>query len=267
MAQGLQAPIKQKLMVNLVKGTFMELGEDFSISNNLKTSKINGVGRNSYIFDLDGVITDTTKFHYSAWAKAFKDLRNLIGKPGIKINENIYNNIIDGAPRCETIKNILMLHGITFSNEDVAAIAYYKNKEYMSLVRKKGVFLYKDAIDLIKGLSQIGAKMGVATSSKNGHEILKMARISHYFDFIASGEEIECLKLKPKPSPDIFNLVIKKLGSDIEDVFILEDSKVGLSSAIATGCKNVIYADRKNLNLNLGFRYRLTNLTDILNIA
>ena len=254
-------------MVDLVEQNFVEVGEDFSISSNLKTSKLSRVVKNTYIFDLDGVITDTTKFHYLAWNKAFKALKSLIGKPGIKIDEKIYNEIIDGAPRKETIKNILMLHGIKFSNEDVTVISHYKNKEYMTLVRKNGVFLYKDAIDLIKVLKQIGAKLGVATSSKNGHEILQMARISHYFDFVASGEEIEGLKLNPKPSPDIFNLVIKKLGSDIEDVFILEDSKVGLSSAIATGCRNVIYADRKTLNLNLGFRYRLTDLTDILDLV
>ena len=72
--------------------------------------------------------------------------------------------------------------------------------------------------------------------------------------------------LNPKPSPDIFNLVVKKLEADIDDIFIMEDSKVGLKSAIATNCKNVIYADRKSLDFDLNFRYRFTDLTDVLDL-
>ncbi len=235
-------------------------------SGALKSHNFNKIINHAFIFDLDGVITDTTQSHYLAWAKTFKNLPVLIDKPGIEINGRIYDDIIDGAPRVETIKNLLKLFNIKFSNKDLDNISLYKNKEYQSLIRENGVFLYKDAVDLITRLRSCGTKLGVASSSKNGHEILKMAKIEHYFDYIATGKEIDLYDLNPKPSPDIFNLVVKKLEVDIDDIFIMEDSKVGLRSAIATNCKNVIYADRKSLDIDLNYRYRFTNLTDVLDL-
>ncbi len=236
------------------------------VSNNFKNIQLGSFNDKAFIFDLDGVITDTTNFHYFAWFQAFNALPKLINKPSIDINKKIYDDVIDGAPREKTIRKIMCLFGIKCSRSDVFEISQYKNKKYMSFIRKNGIHLFKDTIDLIAVLKRFGSKLGVATSSKNGHEILKMAKLEHFFDFIATGQEILTLGLEPKPAPDIFNLVIKQLGTDIKNVFIFEDSHVGLRSAIATGCKNIIYADRKSININLRFKYRLENVTRVLDL-
>ena len=249
-----------------MKLNYVEEIHDSALSSDFKNYQIGRQDDKAFIFDLDGVITDTTIFHYLAWATTFNALPDLIGKPSIDVSREIYDEVIDGAPREETIRNILRLFGVTCSSKDVEVISMYKNSQYMTFVRKNGISLFRDSLDLISNLKRLGSKLGVATSSKNGLEILKIARISQYFDFIATGKEIQRLGLKPKPSPDIFNLVIDKLGIGKENVFLFEDSRVGLLSAIATGCENIIYTDRKSINMDLSFKYKFTNLTKVLNL-
>ena len=216
------------------------------------------------IFDLDGVITKTTEIHFKAWKKAFTNLHSIIKKPNIKISKKHYLDIIDGAPRLNAIEKILTKYNIFHTISDIEKISKYKNDTFLKEIRNRNVPLYPDALKLIKSIrNNYNSKIAIATSSKNGHEIVKKAKINHLFDFCITGIEVDQLGLKPKPSPDIFLYAMQLLNAQKKNVYIFEDSSTGLRAALKTGCANVVYADRNNNKLNLKYHHRLSNLYEI----
>lgn len=178
------------------------------------------------IFDLDGVITDTAKYHYLAW----KELGNKIN---IEIDEKV-NESLKGISRMESLEKIL-LYGDRqneFSHSQKLDMANQKNEHYKSLIEK---LTPKDILPgielLLENIKDKSIKIGLASASKNALSILKNLDIMDYFDFIADASMCE----NGKPAPDIFLMAAKGLGVDPKKCIGIEDASAGVE-AINNAC-------------------------------
>ena len=182
------------------------------------------------IFDLDGVITDTAKFHYKAW-------KRLASRLGIDIDED-FNEGLKGVSRMDSLKRILE-HGnvlVKYSREDLEALAEDKNEDYKKLLEdlKKEDIL--DGIeDFINEIRYNNIKIGLASVSKNAPMILDKLGLIDKIDFIADTDKVE----KGKPAPDIFIEAARGLGLDIKDTIGIEDARSGVDAMKACNMRSV----------------------------
>lgn len=182
------------------------------------------------IFDLDGVITDTARFHYKAW-------KRLASRLGIDIDED-FNEGLKGVSRMDSLKRILE-HGNVldkYSREDLEALAEDKNEDYKKLLEdlKKEDIL--DGIeDFINEIRYNNIKIGLASVSKNAPMILDKLGLIDKIDFIADPAKVE----KGKPAPDIFIEAARGLGLDIKDTIGIEDARSGVDAMKACNMRSV----------------------------
>lgn len=182
------------------------------------------------IFDLDGVITDTAKFHYIAW-------KNLASELGIEIDEK-FNETLKGIPRLDSLIKILEYGGVRqkYSDTDIDSLADKKNEEYKLLLEE----LSKDDIlpgieEFIDELRSNNIKIGLASVSKNAPTILKKLELIEKIDFIADPSKVA----KGKPAPDIFIEAARGIGLEIENTVGIEDAESGVKAMRACDMRSV----------------------------
>ena len=182
------------------------------------------------IFDLDGVITDTAKFHYIAW-------KNLASELGIEIDEE-FNETLKGIPRLDSLIKILEYGGVRqkYSDTDIDSLADKKNEEYKLLLEE----LSKDDIlpgieEFIDELRSNNIKIGLASVSKNAPTILKKLELIEKIDFIADPSKVA----KGKPAPDIFIEAARGIGLEIENTVGIEDAESGVKAMRACDMRSV----------------------------
>jgi alpha,alpha-trehalase len=199
---------------------------------------------NAYIFDLDGVITNTAKVHYHAWLEAISEVTN----KKIILTHNEYVNHIDGKSRNVGLKSYINYKKYKFDKALIDMTLIAKDKYFRDKIEVDGVDIYEDAIALLKKLRNRNRLIGLATSSKNGLFILNILGIANIFNVIVDGNTIVKYKLKSKPAPDIFRVCAKKLKCNVNNVYIFEDSKAGIIGASKTKSKKVIGVNRNNID-------------------
>lgn len=176
------------------------------------------------IFDLDGVICFTDKYHYQAWKKIADEL-------GIYFDENI-NNRLRGVSRMESLEIILEKYPHELSAEEKEKLAESKNKEYVSFLNQMSP---KDMDSEIKStldeLRKQGCLLAIGSSSKNAKLILEKLGLSHYFDAVSDGTNIT----KSKPDPEVFIKAAQALGLEAKECLVVEDAKAGIEAAWTGG--------------------------------
>lgn len=175
------------------------------------------------IFDLDGVIVDTAKFHYESW----KELADELGVPfDEKANEKLR-----GIPRRESL--IAML-GYTPDEDKIKEYTDRKNNYYLEKVKslKPGDTL-PGARTLIDNLKAAGLKVAVASSSKNARLVLDLLEMTATFDAIVDGNEIN----QGKPDPELFLKAAAMLQVEVDHCLVVEDAASGVEAALAGGMK------------------------------
>lgn len=175
----------------------------------------------AFIFDLDGVITETSKEHYKAW----KILANEHGMDfDISFNENL-----KGVSRLESLERILVHCGREndFSDDEKKILANTKNEIYKDMIGNiTEDDLFHGILDLIIELKNRKIKIAVASASKNAPTIIKRLGIGKYLDYIVNPAEIK----NGKPAPDIFLKAAKELGVSPKDCIGIEDAEVGIEA-------------------------------------
>jgi beta-phosphoglucomutase len=136
-----------------------------------------------------------------------------------------FKNKIDGMPRAKGVKTLLP----KANDAEVEYICDEKQKYFEILLEKKGVKIFKSAVNLIKDLKKRGIKLAMASSSRNARLILEKEGIFKYFDMDAEG----AMAKRGKPYPDIFLQAAKKLGLKPSECIVFEDAQIGLDAAIA----------------------------------
>lgn len=171
------------------------------------------------IFDLDGVIVDTAKYHYEAW-------NEIITKYGLVMTKE-QNDGIKGLPRMETLEAILDFNpNVKLSRPQMEDICLEKNNLYLSFLetRMKADQILPGVIAFLEQAKSAGLKMAIASSSKNAGLILTKLNILSYFDYISDPGAIK----RGKPAPDIFLDAAAGINCLPSETIGLEDAEAGI---------------------------------------
>lgn len=205
------------------------------------------------IFDLDGVICHTDKYHYEAW-KAIADKLN------IYFDENI-NNRLRGVSRMESFNIILEKYDGTMIEEEKIKYAEEKNYIYKELLKNMSPEdLTKEVKETLDELKNMGIKLAIGSSSKNAKFILKQLGLGEFFDAISDGNNI----VKSKPDPQVFLKAAEYLKLPAEKCVVVEDAVAGLDAAIAGRMDNCTIGDAV---LSGKATYNLKSFKDLLLIV
>ena len=191
----------------------------------------------AFIFDLDGVIVDTAKYHFLAWQKIAKQL-------GIEFTlEN--NELLKGVSRVRSLDIILELGKVKASQEDKNRWLIQKNEDYLSyLVDMNESELLVGVLPILKFLKEKNQPIALGSASKNARPILEKTGILSYFDAIVDGNDVS----NAKPDPEVFLMAAKLLGVKAEDSIVFEDSVAGIQAANIGGMLSIGIGDSKTLH-------------------
>lgn len=177
-----------------------------------------------YIFDLDGVLVDTAKYHFLAWKRLADEL-------DIAFNEED-NERLKGVSRMASLDIILELGGKTLTEEEKISLATRKNEWYVEFITKMDASeILPGALEFLKLLKNKGYKCALGSASKNAGLILERTGMTDYFDTIVDGTHVS----KAKPDPEVFTLGAENMGLAYEECVVFEDSVAGLQAAKAAG--------------------------------
>ena len=176
----------------------------------------------AFIFDLDGVLTDTAEYHFRAW-------QQLAAEEGIPFDRHD-NERLRGISRRESL--LMILNGRPRSEEQIDALMERKNSYYAaSLQTMNRDAVLPGSIEVLTTLREQGYKMAIASSSKNTQTVLERLGLAGYFDAVADGYSVE----RAKPAPDIFLRAAQLLDVPPRQCAVIEDAAAGVEGALAAG--------------------------------
>lgn len=180
------------------------------------------------LFDLDGVIVDTAKYHYIAW-------KELADKLGISFTKED-NERLKGVSRMRSFEIILEIGNREMDQKEKEKYCDEKNKIYLEYIRK----MREDEIlpgvrEFLKSARDKGYKTALGSASKNAKLILSRLNLENYLDVIIDGTKVS----KAKPNPEVFDKGAQALGLIPEDCIVFEDAAEGIRAAHAAGMKAV----------------------------
>lgn len=207
----------------------------------------------SLIFDLDGVLVFTDKYHYAAWKEMADDL-------GVYFDEKI-NNRLRGVSRMESLEIILERYeGPALSKEEKEALAQKKNNIYRELLKKMSPDdVSEDVRFTLKELKKRGMHLAIGSSSKNAKLILDKVGLMDSFEAISDGENIS----RSKPDPEVFIKAALFMDKRPEACMVVEDAFSGIEAAKAAGMKATAIGDARNSEKA---DYKIEKLSDLLNL-
>ena len=180
----------------------------------------------AFIFDLDGVITDTAEYHYLAW-KRLADEESL---PFTRED----NEQLRGVSRRESL--LRLLKGRAVPEDTLQAWMQRKNEYYVA---------YLDDItpaDLLPGVARFldeaqtaGLKLGIGSASRNARTVIDRLKLAHMFEVIGDGHSV----VNSKPAPDLFVWVAGALRVPVDQAVVFEDAEAGIDAAKTAGCRTV----------------------------
>jgi beta-phosphoglucomutase len=180
------------------------------------------------IFDLDGVIVDTAKYHFLAW-------RRLANQLGFDFSE-ADNERLKGVSRVRSLEILLELGKVQADEAQRQAMATEKNGWYVEYISKMDASeLLPGAVDYLAFIKQRGVKIALGSASKNAVMILDLLGIRSMFDAIMDGTRVQ----KAKPDPEIFVRAAEELGIDKRYCVVFEDAEAGIEAARRAGMATV----------------------------
>jgi beta-phosphoglucomutase len=178
------------------------------------------MSKKAFIFDLDGVIVDTAKYHYLAWKKIASEL-------GIDFTHE-HNELLKGVSRVRSLDIILGLGNVEASQEQKDQWLVQKNEEYLTyLVDMDQSEILPGVMKVLAFLKTNNQPIALGSASKNARPILEKTGILSYFDVIVDGNDVS----KAKPDPEVFLQAAQKLGMTNENSIVFEDSVAGIQAA------------------------------------
>lgn len=180
------------------------------------------------IFDLDGVIVDTAKYHYLAW-------RSLAKRLGFEFTEED-NERLKGVSRMESLQILLKVGGVEANEAERLEMADAKNKEYVDYIsRLEPSEILPGAREYLLQLRSRGVKVALGSASKNAEFILNRLGIAELFDAVIDGTKVS----KAKPDPEVFLAASAALGLEPSECVVFEDAAAGVQAGKAAGSKVV----------------------------
>jgi len=176
----------------------------------------------AFIFDLDGVLTDTAEYHFQAWKRLADEL-------GIPFDRQ-RNELLRGVSRRRSLE--LLLDGHPATELQMQAWMERKNRHYVELIQQlTPADILPGALELLEELRQAGIKIGIGSASKNTHTVLDQLHLWDYVDAVSDGFSVQ----RQKPAPDLFLHCAQQLGIDPSEAIVVEDATSGVEAALAGG--------------------------------
>lgn len=173
------------------------------------------------IFDLDGVVVDTAKYHYIAW-------KSLANELGFDFTEED-NERLKGVSRMRSLDILLEIGGVELDEKTKLELADKKNKNYVEYILK----MTPDEIlpgvkDFFNELKAKEIKIALGSASKNAMTILNQLELTGYFDAVVDGTHVS----NAKPDPEVFLKGAELLGVSPSECIVFEDAEAGVEAAI-----------------------------------
>jgi beta-phosphoglucomutase len=178
------------------------------------------------IFDMDGVLVDTAKYHFQAWQK-------LAGQLGFSFTAE-HNELLKGVSRMRSLEIILDMSGISLSMAEKEHYCELKNGwflEYVHQMDEREIF--PGVVEFLKELNARKVPISLGSASKNAPEILQKTGLAQYFDQVVDGSMVT----EAKPAPDIFLCAARLLNTPPEHCLVFEDAAAGVEAARRAGMK------------------------------
>jgi len=188
------------------------------------------------IFDLDGVVVDTARYHYMAWKKIATDL-------GFDFSERD-NERLKGVSRMESLDILLEVGNIIVDNRSKKRLATIKNNLYLSFIQKMTPDeILPGVIRFLDELHNGGILIALGSASKNAMSILDKIKIANKFDAVIDGNKVS----KAKPDPEVFLKGAIELGIKPQDCLVFEDAQAGIDAARNGGMHVIGIGQPENL--------------------
>ncbi len=176
------------------------------------------------IFDLDGVIVDTAKYHFQAW-------RRLANEMGFDFTE-ADNEQLKGVGRMESLDVILRWGGLSLPEKEKIELAERKNEWYKDLIsHMQADEILPGVTDFLADLQSRGIRIALGSASKNAAEVIESIGLGNIFEVIIDGHKTT----RSKPDPQVFLLAAEGLALPPAECIVFEDAESGIEAALAGG--------------------------------
>lgn len=176
------------------------------------------------IFDMDGVIVDTAKFHFKAWQRLSESL-------GIPFTHE-QNEELKGVSRVDSLEKILSWGNLVLDNQKKLELMDLKNKWYLDFVEEiTPSDMLPGTFEFLSACKENKVKIALGSSSKNAILILDKLGIMDFFDVVIDGNKITL----SKPNPEVFLRAAKELNLNATQCVVFEDAISGVEAAKAGG--------------------------------
>ena len=193
--------------------------------------------KKAFIFDLDGVIVDTAKYHFLAWQKLAQEL-------GIEFTPE-HNEELKGVSRVRSLDIILQLGNVQARQEEKDRWLIEKNELYLSyLVNMDQSEILPGVVKVLDFLKTNNQHIALGSASKNARPILEKTGIIHYFDAIVDGNDVS----NAKPDPEVFLRACQLVFVAPENSIVFEDSVAGIQAANSARMKSIGIGDKEILH-------------------
>ena len=195
------------------------------------------MNKKGFIFDLDGVIVDTAKYHYLAWKKLANEL-------GFEFTEE-QNEMFKGVSRKRCLEILLDLGNVDASQEQFDKWMVEKNEDYLSYIDKMDESeILPKVKKVLKYLKKKDQPIALGSASKNAQPILEKVGLLDDFQTIVDGNHVT----KAKPDPEVFLIAANDLNMKPEDCIVFEDSVAGIQAANIANMISIGIGDKKVLH-------------------
>ncbi|HYW34889.1 MAG TPA: beta-phosphoglucomutase [Balneolaceae bacterium] len=185
------------------------------------------------IFDLDGVIVDTSWYHYKAWQRLAASLSIQFGEEE--------NQQLKGLSRHDSMHKILEMGGRTMSEQQIQRLTDRKNEWYQEYIADLSPDNILEGIrPFLDELEDNDIRKAIGSSSKNAQQILEALQLTHRFDAVVDGDAVK----NAKPDPEIFLRAAELLGVSPDACIVFEDAASGVKAANRAGMKSVGVGDK-----------------------
>lgn len=180
----------------------------------------------AFIFDLDGVLTDTAEYHFLAW-------KRLAEEEGLPFTRQD-NEKLRGVSRRASLE--LLLKGRRVPEQKMQELMERKNIYYREYIKNLSENdLLPGSVELLEKLKSKGYKLALASASRNAPVVVERLGIASHFDVLTHGGEVD----RAKPYPDLFLYAAKKLGLGSKYCVVVEDARAGIDAAKAAGMATI----------------------------
>jgi beta-phosphoglucomutase len=205
--------------------------------------------KKGFIFDLDGVIVDTAKYHYLAWKKLANQL-------GFEFTEQ-QNELFKGVSRKRCLEILLAIGNVEATQEDFDRWMIEKNVDYLTYIENMDASeILPDVPRILQFLKKYNIPIALGSASKNAKPILEKVGLLPYFDTIVDGNHVT----KAKPDPEVFLLAANQLGVKAQNCVVFEDAVAGIEAANAAKMISIGIGDSNVLS---EAQFNFSNFTEI----